>query len=371
MKALFVCILLLLIFAASAAAETEMHAVSVGKGDAIIIRAEGCTALIDTGKGYACGRLRRAFEELGITHLDAVFITHVDSDHIEGLNFLAESGIEVDKWYASPYFFEYKEKKHPIRKIDQEPTWLYAGDEVVIGSARFSVLAPLTKNEDEENDNSLVMMLETADGRILLTGDMEYAEEAELLATDADLRCSILKVSNHGDGDATSDAFIDRACAEYAIISTDSYEKPDTPDPGVMAALRSAAVQVLVTQDSDVIKCVMDSGNVSAEHVFWEGLPVYENISMTVDKGDELFTIANGSGADISLKNWYIYSESGNELYIFGDITVPAGGDIVLGTKTSEGTYDAYWDEKNVISNKKEDALSLYDENGRLICVVN
>lgn len=371
MKFILSLIVLSLLLMLPACAETQLHAVSVGKGDAIIIQTDGCTALIDTGKGYACGRIRRAFEELGIEKLDAVFITHVDSDHIEGLQFLAESGIQVDKWYASPYFFEYKEKKHPIRKIDKEPTWLYAGDAVTIGSAEFSVLAPIVKNEDEENDNSLVMMLTTPDGRILLTGDIEYPGESALLSTNADLACDILKVSNHGDGDATSAEFVARASAKIAVISTDSHEKPDTPDPGVVRELEASGAQVLVTQDSDMITCVLDGGSVTAEHVSWTDLPAYKDVTMSVDRNSELFTIKNGSGYDISLENWYIYSEAGNELYIFGEVELPAGGTVTLGTKTTEGACDVYWDEKNVISNKKDDMLSLYDENGTLISTVN
>lgn len=364
-KYLFIMIALLLM-SLPAFGETVMHAVNVGKGDAIIIQTDGCTALIDTGKGYACGKLRRAFDELGIEKLDAVFITHVDADHIEGLQFLTESGIPVDNWYASPYFFEYKDKKHPLHKLDIEPEWLDAGDTVTIGSAEFSVLAPIAKNEDDEDENSLVMMLTTPDGRILLTGDMEHSEEAALLASDADLSCDILKVANHGDGDTTSDAFIRRAAAEYAVISTSSIEKPDTPDPYVVAALAANGAHVLVTQDSHAVKCTLMGGSVTAEHVLWAP-PVYEGVSMAVDRENELFTIYNDSSADISLKNWYIYSDAGNELFIFGDTLLPAGSSITLGTKTSEGSCDVYWDEKNVISNKKQDIITLYDENGSLI----
>lgn len=362
-------ILIIFLFALAlpACAETRLYAVSVGKGDALIIQAGDCNVLIDTGKGYACGRLRRAFEELGITRLDAVFVTHVDSDHIEGLQFLVESGIGVDAWYASPYFFEYKEKKHPLRKLGIEPEWLEAGDEVNIGDMCFSVLAPLTKDEDDEDENSLVIMLETPDGRILLTGDMEHGEEAALLATDADLSCDVLKVANHGDDDTTSGDFIARTEAEYAIISTDSLEKPGTPDPGVVAALESAGAEVFVTQDSDAVCAVLDDGEVTVSHVYWENRAV-GGVAFSIDRENELFTLANASDTDISLDGWYIYSDAGNELYIFGAELLPAGGSIVLGTKSSpEGSYGVYWDEKNVISDKKADLISLYDRDGNLI----
>lgn len=360
-------IMLLIALALPACAETCLHAVSVGKGDALIIQAGDCAVLIDTGKGYACGRLRRAFEELGITRLDAVFVTHVDSDHIEGLQFIKESGIEVGAWYASPYFFEYKEKKHPLRKLGIEPEWLEAGEEVEIGDMRFSVLAPLTMNEEDEDENSLVMLLETTDGRILLTGDMEHAEEAALLATDADLNCDVLKVANHGDGDTTSGEFIARTGAEYAIISTDSLEKPDTPDPGVVAALESAGAEVFVTQDSDAVCAALDNGQVAVSHVYWENRAI-GGVAFSIDRENELFTLANTSDADISLEGWYVYSDAGNELYIFGAEVLPAGGSIVLGTRSSPaGSYGVYWDEKNVISDKKADLISLYDLDGNLM----
>ncbi len=360
--------LLILLIAVPAHAQTRMDTINVGKGDAIIIQTEGCTVLIDTGKGYACGRLRHAFEELGIDRLDAVFITHVDSDHIEGLQFLTESGIEVDAWYASPFFFEYKEKKHPLNKLDLNVTWLEAGDIVNIGEAEFSVLAPIVKSETEENDNSLVMMLTTPDGRILLTGDMEYPEEMTLLNSDADLDCDILKVSNHGDGDATSGEFILRAAPEYAVISTNSYEKTDTPDPGVVSSLQRAGAEVFVTQDSDTVTAIMDSGSISVTHTFWEYIPDHSGVTLEIDKENELFIIKNPTGQNIPMAGWYLYSDSGNELFIIGSGILPANGSITVGTKTSPAdTYDIYWDEKNVIANKKDDLISLYDENGIFI----
>lgn len=358
--------------AVPAHAQTRMDAVNVGKGDAIIIQAEGCTALVDTGKGYACGKLRRALEELGIDRLDAVFITHVDSDHIEGLQFITQSGIQVDAWYASPCFFEYKEKKHPLVKLEVNVTWLEAGDIVTIGEAEFKVLAPIVKSEDEENDNSLVMMLTTPDGSILLTGDMEYPEEQTLLAAGADLECNILKVSNHGDSDATSAGFIRLASPEYAVISTSSYEKPGTPDPFVVAMLEEAGAQVFVTQDSDAVTAVMDGGSVTMTHTCWENIPTYSGVNLKVDRENELFTITNSSGDDISLAGWYLYSDSGNEYFIIGSGTLPAGGSVTIGTKSSpDGAYDILWDDKNVIANKKDDIVSLYDENGQFIYSAN
>lgn len=348
--------------------EVRMDAVNVGKGDAIIISDGEYSVLIDTGKGYACGKLRRALEERGIEKLDAVFITHVDNDHTEGLQFLAQSGIEVGAWYASPYFFEYKEKKHPIRKAGFEPEWLYAGDEILLGEMKFRALAPTAKNEDDEDENSLVMMLECPWGSILLAGDMESGEEALLLGSGAALKCDILKVANHGDGDTTGGAFVSAAQPEYAVISTSSYEKPDTPDAGVVALLESAGAEVFITQNSDAVTAVLSPDGISVQHSFWTVAAAYESVALSVDRENELFTVENMSGSDIDLGGWYLYSDSGNELFIFPKVALPAGGRIIVGTKSApEGMYDIYWDEKNVISNKKDDLVTLYDKNGAQI----
>ena len=364
----FVALILILLVAVPAFAATELYALNVGKGDALIVLADDCAVLIDTGKGHAAGRIQEALKQLNIDRLDAVFITHVDNDHIEGLQFFEQTGFPVDAWYASPCFFEYKEKKHPLVKMDVDVQWLEAGDKVVIGEAEFDVLAPVSKNEDDEDENSLVMMLTTSNGRILLTGDMEHEEEAALLASGADLSCDVLKVANHGDDDTTSAGLIGRTGAQVAVISTDPVEKPDTPSPRVISELENARMQVLRTDASDVVWVSLTNGNASARNISWANVPEYGGITLQVDRDSELFAIHNDSGAEISLEGWYLYSDKGNELFMIPGGTVPDGGSAVIGTKTSpEGTYDILWDEKNVISNKNEDLISLYAPDGSLI----
>ena len=258
----------------TAQAQVELFAVNVGKGDALVVRAGDYTCLIDTGKEKAQEQLEVALKALGVEALDAVFITHTDKDHVGGLKWLRESDIEIRAIYASRYYPNTTEKKHPAvkaaKKLDLIVNWLGAGDSVPLGDsgAVFRVLAPAMEIPDDEDDNSLVMMLESPDGRILLTGDMEHVEEAALLASGADLRCDVLKVANHGDSDATSAALIAACAPSVALISTDSAEKPGSPDAGVVRNLQGVGCAVYVTQDASLgIRVTLDGGRVAVENV--------------------------------------------------------------------------------------------------------
>ena len=258
----------------TAQAQVELFAVNVGKGDALIVRAGDYTCLIDTGKEKAQEQLEVALNALGVEALDAVFITHTDKDHTGGLKWLRESGIDIRAIYASRYYPGTTEKKHPAvktaKKLDLEVQWLGAGDSVPLGGsgAVFHVLAPEMEIPGDEDDNSLVMMLESPDGRILLTGDMEHVEEAALLSSGANLRCDVLKVANHGDSDATSAALIAACAPSVALISTDSAEKPGTPDAGIVRNLQGIGCAVCVTQDASLgIRVTLDGGRVAVENV--------------------------------------------------------------------------------------------------------
>ena len=360
---------LCLLLTASAAAETWMYAVSAGKADAILLGGDGWAALVDAGYARSRGKILAAMRQMGVTRLDAVFLTHTDRDHAEGLQWLAESEIEVGAWYASAMFMGVKEKKHPAvqaaRARNQEVVWLRAGDSVPVENAVFSVLAPSEPASDKDNNNSLVMMLESADGRVLLAGDMELPEEAILLGSGADLSCDVLKTANHGDDDANSEAFLRAAAPDVAVFSTSSAEKPGTPNPATVAALESLGAQVCVTEScTGGVLTRLSGGETSVE---WVNLPEPETGVRieSVEPGADRITLANDGAADADLSGWMLVSEKGNEWFVLPEgTTIAAGGRLILGTNSTDGAFDLLWDDKKVVHKSKTDLFTLYDANG-------
>ena len=361
---------LCLLLTASAAAETWMYAVSAGKADAILLGGDGWAALVDAGYARSRGKILAAMRQMGVTRLDAVFLTHTDRDHAEGLQWLAESEIEVGAWYASAMFMGVKEKKHPAvqaaRVRNQEVVWLRAGDSVPLENAVFSVLAPSEPASDKDNNNSLVMMLESADGRVLLAGDMELPEEEILLGSGADLSCDVLKTANHGDDDANSEAFLRAAAPDVAVFSTSSAEKPGTPNPATVAALESLGAQVCVTEScTGGVLTRLSGGETSVE---WVNLPEPETGVRIerVEPGADRITLANDGAADLS--GWMLVSEKGNEWFVLPEgTTIAAGGRLILGTNSTDGAFDLLWDDKKVVHKSKTDLFTLYDANGMTV----
>ena len=238
-----------------AAPEMSLLAINVRKADALLLRCGESAYLIDTGAKKESETLLSVLRSEGISRLTGVIITHTDSDHVGGLKALAESEIEIENIYTSRYYVLKKEDgKHPVekalKKTDYTFGYLAGGDELPLDGGKLTVLGPVEMNEEAENCNSLVLLAEGGGGSILLTGDMEFPEEDSLLKARLIPQVDVIKIGNHGEGDATSTQLIVTAAPSLAVISTNSDDEPDTPDPRVLQLLRQQNIRVLLTQDS-------------------------------------------------------------------------------------------------------------------------
>ena len=255
------------------AGENEMSllAINVRKADALLLRCGTSAYLIDTGTKKSADDMLAVLRGEGITRLTGVILTHTHADHVGGLKALLESGIEIENIYTSKYYVLKKEDgKHPvdkaIKKKDYEVTYLAAGDTLPLDGGKLTVVGPLEKNEEAENCNSLVLLAEGGGGSILLTGDMEFPEEASLLDAGLIPHADVLKIANHGESDATSDALVAAVSPSLAVISTNTVDEPDTPDPRVMRLLSGANIPVLITQDSEKgILVILRNGEIITE----------------------------------------------------------------------------------------------------------
>ena len=239
------------------AAETVLSllAINVRKADALLLRSGNSVYLIDTGTEESFARLYSVLKREGIDRLTGVIITHTDKDHAGGIAQLVDSDIEIENVYASAYYNKKKESKHPavkaLKGTGRSVVFLASGDELPLDGGSLKVLGPLEKDGEKENNNSLVLLAEGGGGSMLLAGDMEFPEEDSLLKAGLIPHADVLKVGNHGEDDATSNALIAAIRPSLAVISTNTDDEPDTPSPRVLRLLASWDIPVLVTQDTE------------------------------------------------------------------------------------------------------------------------
>ncbi len=357
----------------AAAEETTLLALNVGKADCLLLESGSTRYMIDTGTAESWGTVSAALRTRGITHLDGVILTHTDKDHAGGLWALAMSGVTVDHWYASAYYTDVKTSKHPMVLAaalrEAEVTWLKAGDSLPIDGGTIAVIAPLEANDDSENDNSLVLYVETKAGTMLLAGDMEFTEERTLLAAKALKHADVLKVAHHGRDDATSSSLVRNVTPQVAVISTSTAERDDTPAESVVSLLTSFGAKVVVTQDAGEGVLVTLTDEVANVTMLPEAqLPAKVSGVVISDRSNAQDTVSvrNNGEAAVDLSGWYLYSERGKEIFVFPEGTVIAPGQTInIGTLSTPGETDLLWPDENVWHDKKEDTAYLYDVYGR------
>ncbi len=271
------CIFAFLLLAASPTAraetvkqnpQTEVKAffLNVGKADVALFSLNGKWFLVDTGTKDSADTMMSVLEDYGVTQLDGILITHTDKDHVGGLKPLLKSGMPVAMLYAPTYSVDSVED-HPVwtaaEKYGVPFRWLNAGDTVTVDdSVSFIVLGPISRDAENENNNSLVLRLKTPQGDMLLAGDMELPEETELLAAGVIQPAAVLKVGHHGADDASGEPFLYTVKPQIAVISTDPEEDDRTPDPKVIRRLWNIGAEVFSTyQASCCVEVTLRDGN--------------------------------------------------------------------------------------------------------------
>lgn len=348
--------------------EHDVRAVflNVGKGDAILLRIDGSAWLIDTGVASTVPVVLGACEELGVTRLEGIFITHTDNDHIGGLRaVLAEVPAAA---VLTPMISADWNKVD--RLIGDTPRIALDPGEAVKAAdgVWFEVYGPIRYNPRDDN-NSLVLRLRVNGATLLFTGDMMFDEEKTLMSAGLDLRCDLLKVGHHGKKDATSESFVLEAGPRIAVISGNKEEESEAVHKSVVKLLGKAGAEVVVTEDYDlgINAVVAPSGKIELSAYKTthrrDGV-VFERVS----KAEQLVVLRNTTDGDIDLAEWWIASRTGNELFEFpAEAVIPAGGTITVGCTDYDGAPDFRWNEGKVWHKSKEDLAVLIDPWGNTV----
>lgn len=206
----------------------EVSVINVGQGDSILVRLplnQG-NILIDTGKESAWNALDSFLLGKGINKLDALVVTHDDSDHSGNKERVIEK-------YKPNQVVDFHKNYLQVRNLK-----LYDLNEIC--------------NEDK-NQSSIVLFMELNRMRILLMGDADAITEEEILKKYPNLKVDILKLGHHGSKTSSSDDFLDSVRPELAFISAGPYSMYHHPSPEVIQKLLKRHIPYFHTlEDGDL-----------------------------------------------------------------------------------------------------------------------
>jgi len=242
----------------------------VGQGDAVhLATPNGRHLLVDTGprtRFSDAGRriLLPYFQSRGIQHLDAVVVTHPDSDHLGGLPTLLRS-VSIGKVFHSGWKADtrlYAESQRLLDSLSVSHRPVQAGDTIGIDSSvGIQVLGPPVEKWPGafgENDASVVLRATYGDTRVLLTGDVESAAEDWLVNRyGTALASDIVKIPHHGSSTSSTGPFVAAATADrngvVGVVPVGERNAFGFPDPSVLRRWGAAGVQVHLTSDTGAV----------------------------------------------------------------------------------------------------------------------
>ena len=251
--------------------ELDCTFLSVGHGCAVVVELpDGKNMLYDAGRlGSPAGGARSVAAFLwsrGITHLDAIVLSHADVDHYNAVPELLEK-FSVGAIYASPLMLadQGAAMQTLLVAIERSGTPLgevLAGDRLRVGGdCRIEVIHPTLHNPAaSDNSNSLVLALEYQGRRILLTGDLESPGLNDVIA-EMPCDCDLILAPHHGSARSDPSGFAAWSTPEWVVVSGSHGDRRAE----VENAYRRNGARVLHTADSGAVTAIIALGRLFVE----------------------------------------------------------------------------------------------------------
>jgi competence protein ComEC len=218
----------------------ELRVPDVGQGSAAVVRTHRHTLVFDSGPAWGLDAdagdrvLLPLLRGLGERRIDLLMVSHADQDHAGGTARLLQGLPVTHRFGAVP-------EGHPCERGQQ---WTWDG-------VQFEVLwpPPGMGGDLKRNASSCVLRVEAHGRRVLLTGDIETAQEARLVTLEgpAGLATDVLAVPHHGSRTSSTAAFVTATAPSVAAVQAGYLNRFGHPRDEVIARYRGVGAEVVNT----------------------------------------------------------------------------------------------------------------------------
>lgn len=229
----------------------------VGQGDAVLVRSEQATALIDTGPDPAL--VSACLDRVGVARLDLLVLTHFDKDHVGGTDALVG---RADTVLHGPT--DGRADERLLAEFGAAGAHVMSAQEGMsgtLGGARWSVLWPRASVLfPPGNDSSVTVSIEGGGvPRSLFLGDLS-ADPQRMLRASISGAFDVVKVSHHGSADQDPGLY-SQIGARIALIGVGADNTYGHPTAATLAMLQGRAVG---RTDQDGVIAVVGEGETLA-----------------------------------------------------------------------------------------------------------
>jgi len=235
----------------------------VGQGDAALIETPaGRRLLIDGGPSpatllAALGRRLPFWDR----RIDMIVLSHPHDDHLRGLLPLVERYqvqqvlvSDASRWSSA--YEQWRQLLHdnrvPLLTVQHALEVSFSDGPVV------QVVPPVTADDSNIDETSLVVRLSWQDASFLFSGDLEAAGLLKVGNAGWPLACTILKVPHHGSDEAVSEELLTAVNPDLTVISVGADNRFGHPGADTLAQLERAGVQVLRTDEVGTVEITTD-----------------------------------------------------------------------------------------------------------------
>lgn len=221
----------------------KVYFIDVGQGSSILVQSESKNTLIDTGDEKYYDKLDSFLSNNQINSIDQIVLTHNDPDHIGNVDRLIKTR-KVGTVIQSKYGYkknastkDVKELNAAVSKYHTKTVKIKKGNKIDFGCGmKGEVLSPW-KNYKKVNQTSLVIKMVYGKYSYLFTGDIYSSNEKELIKK-YNVKSTVLQIPHHGSYTSSSEQFLKKVGAKYAVISCGKNNPYHHPRPEAMKRVK-------------------------------------------------------------------------------------------------------------------------------------
>ncbi len=256
---------------------TELMLLDVGQGDGIYLRtSEGTQLFVDGGSTdvskVGTYRILPFLKAKGANSVDYWFVSHVDKDHISGLQEILASDYDVEHLVFSEHVVKdesYATLVELAEHVGTEVIYMSVGDCLHMGEAKLTCLYPMAESEDK-NANSLVLLYEEGGFSAFLGGDIGIEQEKTLAELYGLEGITFYKVSHHGSKNSNGNQILEEMCPEIAVVSCGENNSYGHPNPVAIERIKGVGTEIFYTMKAGQVTVKWVDGEVWVEEYVCE-----------------------------------------------------------------------------------------------------